>query len=98
MAALSPNIVSSAVFGVRNYEKGNDGHIVRYAVAAGQAKKVVDYVMQLDNVVGQTTKTATQALGVASKESIFLEGAGRIASFSSKHINPLICMFRCYAV
>lgn len=90
MATLSPNIVSSAVFGVRNYEKGNDGHVVRYAVALGQTKKVVDYVKQLDNVVGQTAKTATQAFGVASKESIFLEGMGKFASFSSTHINPLI--------
>lgn len=90
MAVLSPNIVSSAVFGVRNYNKGNDGHVVRYAVAAGQAKKVIDYVSQLDNVVGKTTKTATQAFGIASKESIFLEGCGNVAKFSSSHINPLI--------
>ena len=90
MAVLSPNIVSSAVFGVRNYNKGNDGHVVRYAVAAGQAKKVIDYVSQLDNVVGQTAKTATQALGAVSKESIFLEGCGNVAKFSSSHINPLI--------
>lgn len=90
MTTLSPNIVSSAIFGVRNYEKGNDGHVVRYAVAAGQAKKVVDYVSQLDNTVGRTTKTATQAFGIASKDSIFLEGAGKVAKFSSSHINPLI--------
>lgn len=90
MTALSPSIVSSAVFGVRNYNKGNDGHVVRYAVAAGQAKKVIDYVSQLDNVVGKTTKTATEAFGVASKGSIFLEGCGNVAKFSSTHINPLI--------
>lgn len=90
MTALSSNVVSSAIFGVRNYEKGNDGHIVRYAVAAGQAKKVADYVTKLDNVVGKTTKMATDVLSAASKESIFLEGCGKVAHFSSTHINPLI--------
>ena len=90
MTALTSGIVSSAIFGVRNYDKGNNGHGIRYAVAAGQTKKVVDYVSQLDNVVGQTTKTATQALGAVSKNSVFLEGCGKIAKFSSNHINPLI--------
>ena len=90
MAVLNPNIVSSAIFCGRNYDKGNNGHGVRYAVALGQAKKVVDYVSGLDNAIGQTAKTATQALGAASKESIFLEGCGNVAKFSSSHINPLI--------
>ncbi len=98
MAAISPSIVSSAIFGVRNYEKGNDGHIVRYAVAAGQAKKVVDYVSQFDNAVGQTAKTATMALGAASKESIFLDKCAKVASFSSTHINPLIVASACVDV
>jgi hypothetical protein len=90
MAAFSSGIVTSAVFGVRNYNKGNDGHTLRYAVAAGQAKRVIDFVSQLDNSVGKTTRTATEALSAASKGSIFLDSCGKVAEFSSKHINPLI--------
>ena len=90
MAAFSSNIVTSAIFGVRNYEKGNDGHTLRYAVALGQAKRVADFVTTLDNSVGKTARTATEAIGKASKGSIFLESVGRVANFSSTHINPLI--------
>ena len=98
MSAFSPNMVSSTIFGVRNVEKGNDGHIVRYAVAAGQAKKLVDYVTTLDNTVGKTAKAATDALGVASEGSIFLKSCGKVAEFSSTHINPLIVASAIYDI
>lgn len=87
------NIVSSAIFCARNVDKAEEqGKTARWAVAAGQAKKVTDYVTTLDNKVGKTTKTAVESLHKAAKSEKLLEAAGKAVDFASKNINPLICV------
>lgn|SRR5574344_789878 len=84
-------IVRSAIFSVRNTDKTENGQIGRATVAAGQAKKVLDYISKLDNTIGKETSEALTALKSASKNDKILKYAGKVIDFSSKNINPLIC-------
>lgn len=87
------NVVSSAIFCARSVDKAeNKGQFGRWAVAAGQAKKVVDYVQGLDNKVGKTTKTAVDAMQTASKSEKLLKFGGQALELAAKNVNPLICV------
>lgn len=87
------NVVSSAIFCARSVDKAeNNGQFGRWGVAAGQAKKVVDYVGTLDNQVGKTTKTAVDAMQTASKSEKLLQYGGKALDFAAKNVNPLICV------
>lgn len=87
------NIVSSAIFCARNVDKAeNHDKIGRWAVAAGQGKKVVDYVRTLDNEVGKSANEAVEGLKMFSKSEKLLSYAGKAVDFASKNVNPLICV------
>ena len=87
------NVISSAIFCARSVDKAeNNGQFGRWAVAAGQAKKVADYVVTLDNSIGKTTHTAVKALETASKGEKLLQYGGKALNFAAEHVNPLICV------
>lgn len=87
------NIVSSAIFCARNVDKAeSQDKVGRWAVAAGQAKKVVDYVVTLDNEVGKNAQTAVSILKKTADEQKILKYAGKAVDFASKNVNPLICV------
>ncbi|MFA7658940.1 MAG: hypothetical protein WCY19_05865 [Candidatus Gastranaerophilaceae bacterium] len=87
------NVISSAIFCARNVDKAEkQDKIGRWAVAAGQAKKVVDYVSTLDNEVGKGARTAVNALKTYSESEKLLSYAGKAIDFASRKVNPLICV------
>lgn len=87
------NPISSLLFCARNVDKAeNQGKVGRWAVAAGQAKKVADYVTTLDNKVGKTAKTSVEALKTFSRNEKLLQYAGKAVDFASRNVNPLICV------
>lgn len=92
MADALASATSSLLFGTRNIEKANEGHVGKIAVATGQAKKVADYVATLDNKAGDTTRSIFQSVEKAAKSEKLLEYAGRAVNFAAKNINPLICI------
>ena len=97
MSGLS-SIVSSSIFGIRNCDKGNDGHVVRFWVALGQIRNVFNAIKEIDNSIGKTAQTASALLDHAANNSIFVEGLGKAAKFAGKHINPLIVASGIYDV
>lgn len=87
------NVVSSAIFCARNVDKAeSQGKIGRWAVAAGQAKKVADHVASLDNIYGKHAKASIDALKTLSKSEKLLHYAGKAVDFASRNVNPLICV------
>lgn len=87
------NVISSAIFCVRNVDKAeNQGKVGRIAVAAGQGKKLTDYVIGLDNAVGKEARTAVTALKKLAETEKAFEIAGKAINFASEHINPLLCV------
>lgn len=86
------NVVSSAVFCARSVDKAENGQFGRWTVAAGQGKKVADYVATLDNQVGKTAKTAYDALHTASKSEKLLQYGGKALNLAAEYVNPLICV------
>lgn len=87
------NIVSSAIFCARNVNKAEcQDKVGRWAVAAGQGKKVVDYVRTLDNELGKSANSSVEALKTFSKSEKLLTYAGKAIDFASKNVNPLICV------
>lgn len=87
------NIISSAIFCARNVDKAEDqGKVGRWGVAAGQMKKVTDYVSTLDNSLGKGTKATIDTLHTVAKSEKLLDFAGKAVDFASKNINPLICV------
>lgn len=94
------NIISSAIFCVRNVDKAeNQGKEGRWAVAdtkmliaGGQGKKVFDYVSKLDKtIVGKGAQSAAQFCQKAAKSEKLFDYAGRAVDFASKNVNFLIC-------
>lgn len=91
--------VRSTVFGERNLEKGNNGQVARYSVAAGQSKKVYDSIMEYDKAVGFSNKTAINAVKnvadkvkTVAKSDVVVDYACKAVNFASKNVNPLICL------
>lgn len=87
------NVVSSAIFCVRNVDKAeNQGKVARWAVVTGQAKKVTDYVVKLDNNLCKSAKSAVDSLSTFAKSEKLFDYAGKAVNFAAKNINPLICV------
>lgn len=91
------NIVSSAIFCARNVDKAeNQDKVGRWAVAAGQAKKVVDYVVKLDTEVGKNAQEAVNLFKKISEKQKVIQYAGKYAGkavdIASRNVNPLICV------
>jgi len=87
------NPVSSMIFCARNFDKAeNENKVGRWAVVAGQAKKVTDYVVTLDNQLGKESKAAVDVLSKHAKNEKLLDFAGKAVNLASKNINPLICV------
>ena len=97
MSGLS-SIVSSSIFGIRNCDKGNNGHVVRYGVALGQARNVMNTIKEFDNTIGKTAQTANVLFNHAAKNSILVECLGKATTFAGEHINPLIVASGIYDV
>ncbi len=87
------NVISSAIFCARNVDKAeNQDKVGRWAVAAGQAKKIADYVTTLDNSVGKEASATIDLLKKYSKEKKVLGYAGKAINLASENVNPLICV------
>lgn len=86
------NVVSSALFCVRNVDKTQNGSIGRAPVTVGQGKNVFDYVTSLDNGLGKGARAAVDTLKAAAESEKILAYAGKAIDFASKNINPLICV------
>lgn len=87
------NVISSAIFCARNVEKAEtQDKVGRWAVAAGQAKKVFDYVQTLDNKVGEKARSAQSVMKTVAKEEKIVKGIGKAVDYASKNVNPLICV------
>lgn len=84
------NSIATMWFLARNGEQAQDGHIGKYAVFVGQAKKIFDEISTLDNQIGKSfTKTADILKGYSESNRI-VGGAGKILKFASQNVNPLI--------
>jgi len=87
------NPVSSLIFCCRNIDKvENQDKIGRVPVAIAQANNVFQAVQQLDNAIGKSAKSASDALHNVAKEEKLLEYMGKGVSILSKKVNPLICV------
>lgn len=87
------NVVSSVIFCAKNVDKAeNQDKVGRWAVAVGQAKKIFDYVSELDNTIGDDAKAASEALKDFSKNKPVVKYAEKAVNFASKNVNPLICL------
>lgn len=87
------NVVSSAIFCVRNVDKAeNQGKVGRVAPAAGQGLNVAEHIAQLENSIGKGTKTALEAMQTVAKNRKVLEYTGKAVRFASENVNPLICI------
>lgn len=92
------NIVSSAIFCARNFDKTesklqDDKTSVaasRFLIAAGQGKKVLDYVRTLDNEIGHGANGAVDAVKAVGKDNKLFKYGVEAIDFASKKINPLI--------
>ncbi len=84
------NIVSSAIFCIRNVDKAeNHGKIGRWSVAAGQAKKVSDCIFKLEN---KYIKQSAKVIKTFSEGSKIAEYTTKALDFAGKNINPLLCV------
>ncbi|HNW26477.1 MAG TPA: hypothetical protein PKI94_06780 [Candidatus Gastranaerophilaceae bacterium] len=86
------NAVASAIFCARNVDKTKHGEVGRSAVAVGQAKKVIDSIIQLDKKLGKGPAKAVENILNFSNKSKALQAIGKITKFASDNINPLICV------
>jgi hypothetical protein len=86
------NVIASTIFCARSVDKAeNENKVGRWAIAAGQAKKVVDYVRTLDNDLGHGANEAVNLLKSHAKDEKIVEYAGKAVDFASKNVNTLIC-------
>lgn len=85
------NIVSSMIFCARNVDKAeNQGKVGRWGVAAGQGKKVFDYIVKLDGELGEGARATQKIWADAAKSQKALGYANKALNFASEHVNPLI--------
>lgn len=84
------NSIATCWFLARNGEQANDGHIGKYAVAIGQAKKIYDEVAALDNAIGKGFQSTADILNGYAASNKIVGGAGKLLKFASQNVNPLI--------
>lgn len=89
---VDSTLIRSAVFGVRNVEKTEQGHVGKAAVAGGQLRNAVFEARKYDGVIGETADTAVKALQGFAKETKVLEVAGKALKIAGDYVNPLICV------
>ena len=80
------SLVATGIFAARNSGKTSNGDIGRLPVTVGQTTSVVKAAAQYGNPFSRTLKKGLNILGndkVASK-------LGKVATFASEHINPLL--------
>ena len=71
----------SGVFGVRNVDKGQNGQTVRYAVATGQFKNLLNAFSETKWIGSGLAKNTVTAIDSAAKAT------GSISSYLAKGIN-----------
>lgn len=89
---VDSTLVRSALFGVRNVDKTQQGHIGKCAVAGGQIRNAVVEARKYDGVVGKTANTAIEAFRTLSREEKVFEYAGKALKLAGDYVNPLICV------
>lgn len=89
---VDSTLVRSAVFGVRNVDNAQKGHVGKSAVAAGQIRNALFEAKKLDGVLGETASTAIEALKSVTKHGKALEVAGKAVNLAGQYVNPLICV------
>ena len=83
-------IIRTAIFGVRNVKKTQEGHVGRGAVALGQAKNVFDAVKSLDCGLAKSAQSASAVFHSACQKDILVNGFYNVADKCARNINPLI--------
>jgi len=86
------DLTKAGVFGYRNVDKTLSGDIVRGAVAAGQLNNAAIALSNSDGVFGNSAKIFTNGLNTAAKCNTVLGYTAKAVDWTSKHINPLICI------
>ena len=88
-------LVRSAIFGIRNVDKVQNGDTGRSAAMSFQlynaGKEAVDMASKLDNAVGKGAQTAVKAMETVSNSSKALKCASKVVDFGSKNVNFLLC-------
>ena len=92
-------MAKSGVFGVRNVDKGQNGQTVRYAVAAGQFKNLLNAFSETKWMGSSVAKNAVTAIDTAAKTTGKLSSyLAKGVNFASSAVNPLICVSGAYQV
>ncbi|MDD3436864.1 MAG: hypothetical protein PHC64_06920 [Candidatus Gastranaerophilales bacterium] len=92
MADPITSIVQSGLFCYRSGEKFEKGHVGRGPVVVGQFVNALKSACKLDGKLGQGAQAAMGVLTKAAGNDKLLEGAGKVAGFAAKNVNPLICV------
>lgn len=95
-------MVRSALFGVRNVDKVQNGDTGRCAAATFQlfnaGKNALESATKLHNSLGKGAESAVTALKTVSESSKALETAAKVVKFGSENVNTLLCGAAAYRV
>lgn len=83
-------LVRSTVFGIRNIDNSQKGHVGKTAVAGGQIRNAIVAAREVDGVVGQSATTFIDTCKTLSKQEKVFELAGKALNLAGKYVNPLI--------
>lgn len=87
---VDSTLIRSTVFGVRNVDKTQQGHVGKFAVAGGQLRNAIVEAQRLDGIIGKTANTAVDTFKTLSKQEKALEVAGKGLKWAGQYVNPLI--------
>ncbi len=95
-------MVRSALFGVRNVDKVQNGDTGRSAAATFQlfnaGKNALESATKLHNTLGKGAQSAITAMETVSKSGKALETAAKVVKFGSDNVNVLLCGAAAYRV
>lgn len=95
-------MVRSALFGVRNVDKVQNGDTGRSAAATFQlfnaGKNALESASKLHNELGKGAQSAITAMETLSKSGKALETAAKVVKFGSENVNVLLCGASAYRV
>ena len=85
------NVVSSAIFAVRNVDKFENGDIGRLPVAGAQTINIFDKILHYNARLAIGTDGAIQAFNAMAEHNKFLNYTGKTIKWAAQNVNPLIC-------
>ena len=102
MHAMIDAMVRSALFGVRNVDKVQNGDTGRCAAATFQlfnaGKNALESATKLHNSLGKGAQSAVSAMKTVSNSGKALETAAKVVKFGSENVNVLLCGAAAYRV